>query len=495
MKHFIAAFAFALLLPVLALADALIAAGYDTESVGRVWETNAFFERMQALTGIEVTGHAISDEKEYAAFLESLKGGESQADLLFKANLSREQERELLNAGAILDLEPLIEANMPNLTKLLSEHPDWKRQIALEDSRIATLPFINLHERQVGLWLNAAWLEALGVPFPETLEGLHEALVAIAERDPNGNGKKDERAAGFIGVYEMRWLLPLFGIVADDYNVCRTQNGELAFAPEQEGYRDFVRTLRDWYSEGLIHKDAFTDTHTAKALIASSENTDNKENTSGMLVSITPYTNVEAKEITKYRVVLLPGPDGKTCWRDFLGELWTGTFALTSGCKNPEAALAWVDALYAEEGALLAYIGLEGEDYTWNAEGYWAYHATEQSEMEDIRANRIIYTGTSVPGLYPDKIELVDSEEDRWVFAESEKVRKVSERVLPTYFIPADMAEEVGKLSLTLGEMVDVGIARFITGEIPLDDAHWASWLSELNAAGSGRLVELLGTL
>ena len=43
--------------------------------------------------------------------------------------------------------------------------------------------------------------------------------------------------------------------------------------------------------------------------------------------------------------------------RDLLGEVWTGCFAGSSSCEDPAAALRWVDALYSEDGALLAFAG------------------------------------------------------------------------------------------------------------------------------------------
>ena len=478
-----------------ALAEPLLATGYDTETVLRSWETNAFFARMAELTGVEVTGHAITEEKEYQAMLTKMMGGEQQADILFKASLTRQQEKSLIDSGAVLDLAPLIEKNMPNLSALLSEHPEWREQMALEDGRIASLPLINLHERQVCAWLNEAWLQNLGIAFPTNLNELTEALSAIAGKDPNGNGKKDEHALDMVGVYELRWLLPYFGIVADDYHVCRTGDGKLAFAPDQDSYRRFAETMKNWYDAGIMRPDAFTATHAALQMTtASSQNSDKKQtNTSGMLLTVTPYTVVDADEVVHYRAVLLPDENGKMRWRDFLGELWTGTFAVTSRCKDPDAALRWADALYSRKGAELAYVGIEGEEYAFNADGYWEYKLQESSEIESIRANKIIYTGTTVPGLFPYQIiEAVDSEADRHVFAESEKVHACSERVLRNYFLPESISAEVTEISTRLGALVDVGLARFITGEIPLDNENWNAWLNALHEAGSARLVELL---
>ena len=87
---------------------------------------------MEALTGVHMDAHGITDEKEYAALLSKMAQGSISTDVLFKASLTRAQEQSLLDCGALIDLAPLIEENMPNLSALLAAHPDWKQAIALE---------------------------------------------------------------------------------------------------------------------------------------------------------------------------------------------------------------------------------------------------------------------------------------------------------------------------------------------------------------------------
>lgn len=247
-------------------ASAATLTGLETETVERSWESSLFFPRMEALTGVSMEAHAVSDETQYAAMLDAMAQGDIPADVLFKANLTRAQEQALLNGGALIDLAPLIEANMPNLSALLAAHPDWKAAICLEDGRIASLPLLNTTERQVCVWINAKWLSALNLSAPTSVEELTDVLLAFKTGDPNGNYKQDEIAADLIGVYEMRWLLPYFGIVADDSNLARQADGSLVFAPELPAYRDFISTLRDWVEKGILTKDAFTAMHSTAAL-------------------------------------------------------------------------------------------------------------------------------------------------------------------------------------------------------------------------------------
>ena len=310
-------------------ASAATLTGLETETVERSWESSLFFPRMEALTGVSMEAHAVSDETQYAAMLDAMAQGDIPADVLFKANLTRAQEQALLNGGALIDLAPLIEANMPNLSALLAAHPDWKAAICLEDGRIASLPLLNTTERQVCVWINAKWLSALNLSAPTSVEELTDVLLAFKTGDPNGNYKQDEIAADLIGVYEMRWLLPYFGIVADDSNLARQVDGSLVFAPELPAYRDFISTLRDWVKKGILTKDAFTAMHSTAALSSSSDDEDAAV-TSGLLVTMTPYTHVPSSAVTDYEALLMPDASGATRWRDLLGDVWTGCFAVTS---------------------------------------------------------------------------------------------------------------------------------------------------------------------
>ena len=469
-------------------AQALTMTGLETDVVDRQWETNAFFPRMEALTGVTVVAHGISDPAEYAQLLSAMEKGDVAYEVLFKAGLSREQEAALLESGAIIDLAPHIEANMPNLHALLEQNPQWREIITLEDGRIASLPMINPHERQVMLWINQTWLDRLGVAAPQTLSELTDALQAIRTRDPNGNGRKDEQALDLLGVYEMRWLLPYFGVVADDYNLARDAQGQIVFAPQMPEYRAFIAQLKAWREAGLLRKDAFTGTHNTLELSQEKEETA----TSGVLLSASPFTHVPIDAVTDYVPLLLAGPDCSVRWRDLLGEIWTGCFAVTSKCADVASALRWADALYGEAGALLAYAGVEDEDYYFTGEGYWAFLLTQDQDVNGIRANSVIYTGAATPGIYPmDFIRRVDSAPDRHVFAASEQAKAVSEQVTAAYTLPLADQRRADELAAVLGGLVDTGIARFVTGETPLTDESYAAWLSELEAAGSAELVSL----
>ena len=148
--------------------------------------------------------------------------------------------------------------------------------------------------------------------------------------------------------------------------------------------------------------------------------------------------------------------------------------------------------LYSEDGALLAYAGVEGEDYVWNADGTWSFNLTGSRTINDVRANVLMYTGAAMPGLYPsDFISKVASPVDQHVFEQNERVHAVSEQVIPAHALSLERQQRANELTAVLGGLVDRGVARFATGEIELNDETYAAWLSELKAAGSDELVAM----
>lgn len=469
-------------------ASAFTMTGLETETVSREWETNLFFARMAELTGVEVSASAEYETEKYDKLLKEMENGVVTTDALFKANLTREQEIALYESGAIIDLAPMIQAHMPNLSALLEKNPQWRDEITLDGGQIVSLPQINTQERMICVWINRAWLDKLNLAMPTNMQELTDVLLAFKDGDPNGNYKQDEIAADLLGVYEMRWLLPYFSVIADDYHLARGADGEYVFAPEMEGYREFVKTLAKWNELGILDEDAFTGIHSSIVL----EDTSDKELVSGMIVTLAPYTNVPAAYAQQYVPLLMAGPDGSIRWRDALGEVWTGCFAVTSACEDPAQALIWADALYSEEGAILAYAGEEGVEYEFGEDGKWVFITDTMQTIERIRGNSIIYTGVTMPGISPaDFLASVNSEIDMHILACTQEVRAVSEQVSPAYLLSEEAQARATDIMASLGRAVDEGIGRFASGEVEITDETWNEWLRTLREAGSEELTAL----
>ena len=478
MKRFLCLMLTALMLAGTAHAQAMTMMGFDDTS-GRDWTANAFFTRMAERTGVSFELRQYDDRDEYEAALQNLAA--DMPDVLFRATLTPAQERDLLDDGTLIDLAPLLEENAPNLTALLEANPAWREEITLPDGRIAALPMLTVRERQVGLWINADWLTALGVAMPTTPEELRAALEAIRDGDPNGNGQADEIPLDMTGTWSMKWLLPLFGINADDYNLT-TVDGQVVFAPTLDAYRDFVEYLHELYAAGLLREDAFTGLNAMQALEASSDDSSNKTVVSGCFVSLAPYATVGIEANSAYQVIV----PASGVWRDLLGCVARGAFAVTSACEDPAAALRWVDYLYTEEGGILATAGVEDEDYVTGEAG-WMWQVDNYRTIDMLNSQSLMATSGAIPtpGLTPDDfLDQVDSAVDQYNRGQSERLRAIAALPVARCYLTAEQEAEVAQLQSRLGAAVEMAIGRFATGETELTDETWSAFVQSVQADG-----------
>ena len=102
------------------------------------------------------------------------------------------------------------------------------------------------------------WLDAVGMEAPTTVDELHDVLTAFVNEDPNGNGQKDE-----VGYFTrltntdnvLKGLLSLFGI-QDAWHT--DEEGNVGVGLYSEEYKEAIKSVSQWYAEGLIDPEIFT---------------------------------------------------------------------------------------------------------------------------------------------------------------------------------------------------------------------------------------------
>jgi putative aldouronate transport system substrate-binding protein len=464
--------------------------GLDGEE-GRDWADSAFFPRVQAMTGVGIGAFwQYRDDAAYQdAKRKALAGEAPLPDVFFKADLTPQEELTGATDGTLVDVAPLLAEHAPNLSTLLDAHPDWRAAITLPDGKIVALPTLATAERQVVIWINKNWLDALGLPTPTTPQDYRAALIAMRDGDPNGNGKRDEIPLRAVGPWDIKWLQAFFGLAANDYNIYMDAQGVVRFAPLQPAFGDFLAYAKDLFREGLLGADAFGTSNAALAL----DDKDALALRMGGLISLAPYTLLNMGQATAFTALPPMAYEGRTVYRDLQGPVWRGSFAITRACEDPAAALRWVDALYTPQGGILAWAGLEGEDFAWRDADHWGFLTQEGMRPESAILTEALMTGgAAMPGLQPyDFWGRIDIEAERHVMAESAKVAPFAALPAPLVYWDAAQQQRLDTLQAVLGPAVDVGIARFVTGETPLDEAHLTAFQGELRALGADELTAL----
>lgn len=269
--------------------------------------------------------------------------------------------------GLLIDLTPY-EDQLPNLMSVFEENPIIDAQARLDDGRLPWMPAAATELRRrafAGVIIRQDWLDALSLEMPTTIDEFKEVLVAFKNSDPNGNGEADEvglvdeKTAPFIKALGTAWG------VRDKWMI-DPETGKITYGPIQPAYKDYLATMNEWYAEGLIDPEfASVDTKMRESKIASGiagvyyGNTANFEKFTNLMIDETPEVDWEG-------MPYLIGPAGKDYAYDEnrVRLVWGQGVGVTTGSKNVEAVLRFLDYGYSPEGYDYYGWGIEGESYT-----------------------------------------------------------------------------------------------------------------------------------
>lgn len=397
--------------------------------------------------------------------------------------------------GTLIPLEGLIEQYAPNLQAIFEERPELKAAVTASDGHIYSLP----SAEELGLaavpffWsINKSWLDALGLDVPTTVDEYHDALVAFKTQDPNGNGKADEIPLSFINNWwcaDIGDLFAALGGIADNSDHRIVRDGEVIYTGADERYRDAIATLHEWYEEGLIDPESFTQDD--KAYLAKGKT---ETPVLGSYVWWETAEVVGTDRADEY--VLLPvleGVEGQLVGRSNYADFGRNAFAITSANEFPSATMRWVDELYEPVMAAQVSYGPVGETLVENADG-----VLEQAELpEGVNAGELrqkVALGAGAPHVLtrehfetvvlpePRALErLLDLEEHYLPYAEPENY--------PSVFFSVEELEEISSIEADIKALVEQKRAEWITsGGV---EGEWDAYVSQLESMGLERLVEI----
>ena len=477
-----------LVMPALSMAEegAFTMAGFDGEDSTHNWETNLFFERMQARTGISFTFQQYNKSAEWKkAKAAMFADGADMPDVLFKAALTTDELIAFTDSGKLIDLAPLLPEHAPNLWALLQQNPDWLKAITLPSGKIGALPGIQTSAPQNPIWINHSWLEKLKLDMPTDMESFKAVLTAFRDRDPNGNGKQDEVPMMFLGPWELKFFSHAWGVVVNDYNIYLDEAGTVHYWPVEDSFIELARTMRDLYAEGLLDPSGFVTADTLRRVTDADATI-----TYGAMFAPTPVNLLPYDAAMEYSVMDPFAYEGKQVYRDLFGCVTRGTFAITSACEDPAAMLRWVDVLYTEEGAIEAMVGIEDENYEFDDEGMWDWVGGVDSMSMELLTQLAVYDTGEMPWYFPkDFYDRFADEDVRRINADMDRLNALAVKPFPTYTLTAEENAYVMGLQQELGTYVDVALARFVLGEVDITDETIADFHAGLAERGMDDMV------
>jgi putative aldouronate transport system substrate-binding protein len=400
--------------------------------------------------------------------------------------------------GTFIPLEGMIERYGPNLRDLFARRPDVRQFLTTPQGHIYTLPRINelAHRVNPDNWfINQTWLNTLGLRIPTTLDELQIVLRAFRDRDPNGNGRRDEIPLSFVGssVGGSRDIASLFATFGmhDVPNHVMVRNRQVYFTANSPEFRNALVYFNMLYSEGLIDTEAFTHTgaqYTAKG--------NNPEIIIGSFFDWFDENGVGVERAVNHYVVVPPlvGVDGRRRWNTDIGALMERPhFAITSSMRHPEIALRWADVIFDREISLEIGFGTWGICLLMDGDNIIQVAPPPGMSQDEFR-----YQHAPAPA-FPWAVMEADL---RRMNLANNHVRKFERLEVYRPFFPAHeemfprvffLQEEEAELVIIRNDIVNYVSqmrARFITGTESITTG-WNTYVNNLNQMGLARYLEL----
>lgn len=271
--------------------------------------------------------------------------------------------------GAFLPLNALIDQYAPHLKAFFEQNPDIKQAIQAPDGKIYFIPYVPYGIVSRGWWIRQDWLDKLGLKVPQTVDELYEVMKAFRDRDPNGNGKKDEIPYFNSNEYEVYRLVLLWGARSSGSNTSMdflAEDGKISHPFAEERFRQAIKHVAKWYAEGLIDKEIFTRRTRAREQLFSA-------NLGGIthdwFASTGTYNHPKSMpaRIPGFKLVAMAPPadiNGNRFEEDSRKRVMPDGWAISHRNQHPVETIKLFDFYFSPAGIRLSNYGVEGVHYT-----------------------------------------------------------------------------------------------------------------------------------
>lgn len=223
--------------------------------------------------------------------------------------------------------------------------------------------------------------QELGITF-NTLDDLDAAFEKVQQAYP------DYTVCSFNSAHKFNWLMQQMGLKNGGYY--EAEDGTLKWWLRQDGLLDYYKKVNEWYRKGYL---------TAENFAYQSEDDTKEICVGGTVFANFGYDN----HADNYNTAI--GVNGD----DFTFSLVTDELSdnaksydfgcggrglyITRSCEDVEAAYRLLAYAYGEEGMKLLMWGIEGEDYTVDADGYPTFNYDFQGDNNVLQPRGLKYWG------------------------------------------------------------------------------------------------------
>ncbi len=369
---------------------------YNADGVEDPW-TDPVAQALTEKTGVKLkTEYPVSSDDQKVALMIA---EQNYPDMIF----AKGDAGSLIDAGALIDMTELIEEYGPNIKKLYGEEFD-KLKHSTEDPSIYQLSSYaigGMNYKNAGTaQIQWAVLKENNYEVPDTLEKFEKMIKDYMAAHPTTEDGV-ETIGLTLSTADWHWMITLgnpAGYIAegapDNGQWLVDDNYNAVYKFRSEKVREYFKWLNRMYNEGVLDHEFATQTH--EDYIA-------KISTGRVLALLdTDWDYADGEKILKADGKLdktycgLPlAMDANTKAPSLMYQgLTTGQgVGITTACKDPVAAIKYLDFICSDEGQVLVNWGIEGTNYFIDEEGH---RYRTQEEIDESNTNKDYKKNTGV---------------------------------------------------------------------------------------------------
>lgn len=298
----------------------------------------------------------------------------------------------LIEAGAMIDMTELIEEYGPNIKKMYGEEFD-KLKFSADDPSIYQLSSYamggEVYKSSGTAQIQWAALKENDYKQPKTLAEYEAMIKSYMEAHPTTEDGM-ETIGLTLSASDWHWMITLgnpAGFIAeaspDNGQYLIDENYNAIYKFRSENVKEYFRWLNRMYNEGVLDSEFATQTHEDYiAKIAS-----------GRVVGLldTDWDYLDAETLLKadgkldktYAPLPLTMNADQKCASLMYQGLTTGWgVGITTSCKDPVAAIKFLDYICSDEGQVLVQWGIEGVNYQIDENGH-RYRTQEEIDYNN----------------------------------------------------------------------------------------------------------------
>jgi len=470
------------------------------------FETLWYYQQMAAHTNIHLEWTVVK-ESEWNESLNMMWLSNELPDVIIRPSNALNIEDLGVEQGFLMQLDGLIEANMPNYSSRLGMN-DVSDVLKASDGNMYYIGYLVAQRinHDATFFINQTWLDAVNKEIPTTIDELTDVLKAFRDEKPGADGMWPMSASEGIehqtnGIYN---YFAMFGVPLQRWVYATVgSDGTVVFPGFMDGFREACEWLAMCYAEGLLDPDALTQENAPWVLKA---NSDQLGFQTYLRLIATAWDNPDT---IQNWVHILPPAAERTPMVPRILEVPEFGAVLTVANKHPAETLQWLDLQFETEWMLIATNGptvmtdevreILGDDATDEAP---LYFEDGKWRVRYVPDNQALYKIVPIqqgqffaPGdYYFDIFELPPHRQERMEQAARYQQAGVLEpnsfQILTRLVKPTpDEASELERLFVDIESLMKTSIANFIINGVT--DASWDQFVDEANNVGVARYLEI----